>query len=241
MGSFVIKEGEMYNLSFDGKKIVSGWLVLITEEKDEYLIRQNSGLIGLGKYKIQRKIYKTNFSLRNYAIEGIEVKKRIKKRSEYNFIGIAASLILGAMLRNNIPKSWIWGDTNLPINVITGMLNLLSFWLCIALCFSVISLYRKKFFEYNLKKNKSNLVLIGKGYESKKYGIKKKSNLFPVIIIFCFFIALTIIFPFIVQERLFAFIMTVILGALFYNGNVYSDKKTVNYKIIGLEKKYENN
>lgn len=245
MDSFVIEKGKIYNISFDGTKVVSGWLLLITEEKKEYLIRQNSGLIGSGKYKIQRKIYKTNFSLKNYAIEGIELKKRLKKKSEYNFIGITASLILGAMLRNNIPKNWIWGDTNLPINVITGMLNLLSFWLCIVLCFSVISFYRKIFFEYNLKKNKGNLVLIGKGYESKKYReneeIKKKLNLIPVIMMLCFFIALTIISPFIVQERLFAFIMTVILGALFFNGNVYSDKKTVNYKIIGLEKKYENN
>lgn len=245
MDSFVIKEGKLYNISFDGKKIISGWLLLISEEKEEYLIRQNSGIIGLGEYKIQRKIYKTNFSLRKYAVEGIELKKRLKKRSEYNFIGVAAALILGAMLRNNIPKSWIFGDTNLPINVITGVLNLLYFWLYIVICFNVVSFYRKKFFEYKLKKNKGDFALIGKGYEINKNGkseeIKKTLNLIPVIMMFCFFIALTIIRPFIVQERLFALIMTVILGALFFNGTVYSDKETVNYKIIGLEKKYESN
>ncbi|MGX7412231.1 hypothetical protein [Enterococcus caccae] len=213
---------------------MSGWLLLITEEKEEYLVRQNSEFIGFRGFNIKRQMYKSEVSLKNKTVQRAELNK-VKKKAEFNYIGITVVAIVGPVLRNNVPKDWIWGDTNLPINSITGMLNILLLWLLVSLCFSVISFYRKKFFEYYLKKLKSDLVFVGKGYQSKRHitkkTIPKKSAIISVIIMFVFFISLTVILPFIVQERLFTFITIVILVILFFNGNVHSNEKTVNYKI----------
>ncbi|WP_143353639.1 hypothetical protein [Candidatus Enterococcus mansonii] len=231
------KKGEFFNLSFDGKRITSGWLLFITEEKEEYLIRQNSGVIGFKGFTIQRKIYTSDISLESKKVLGSKVKKRIKNNSEYKYIGVVA--VLSAIIRNNVPKDWIWGETNLPINVMTGIVNLFFFWLLLALCFSVVSFYRKMVFDSHLKKLKGNLILLGKGCEYKKqgeYNVIKKRSIVIFAIFVSFLFVLTVILPFVVQERLFAFVIIVILGMLFFNGKVYSDKKVIEYRMVELNK-----
>lgn len=102
-------EGKLLNISFDSQKTLLGWLLLLTKNNEEYLVRQNFFVVGFKQYKFNRKIYKTNILLRKFLINGEEVIKRTKKISEKNYLGIAIVIPLGALLRNQIPLEWLWG------------------------------------------------------------------------------------------------------------------------------------
>lgn len=137
---------------------------MITTNNEEYLIRQNSFLVGFKQYKFNRKIYKSNISLKEFAVNGEEVIKRTKQKSEKNYLGIAIVILLGVLLRNKIPVEWLWGNSNIPINFLTGIFNLGYFWILLFLSFYLISFYRRKRFETALKKLDGDLVEIGEGY-----------------------------------------------------------------------------
>ncbi|MGG5342591.1 hypothetical protein [Enterococcus sp. AZ192] len=234
-----IEKGELFNLSFDDKKVVLGWVLLLTQDNEEYLIRQNSGLIGFGKHKIKREIYKSNVGLRDKIISKDEMKIAMKKKSERNFIGISIGIVLSAILRHSIEKSWIFGETNFPPNILTGIFNLMIFWTIFSLIFYLISKYRKQRFLSNVEKFcNGDLDLVGKGYEinvslEKKVPIK---NILPLIFLIGIIVFVTIILPFLVQERLFAILITVIALLLFFNGNTILNKKKVEYLITRMEK-----
>ncbi|MEI5993937.1 hypothetical protein [Candidatus Enterococcus mansonii] len=167
-------EGELLNISLNKKKIVQGWLLLITTNEEEYLIQQNFLLAGFKQYTFNRKIYKSNKSLKEFAISGEEVINQAKQESEKNYLGIAIAIPIGALLRNILPVEWLWGKSNLPINFLTGMFNLSYFWLVLMLSFYLISYYRKKRFESNLKKIGGDLVRIGEGYAKSPLRITQK-------------------------------------------------------------------
>lgn len=56
------------------------------------------------------------------------------------------------------------GESNLPINYITGITNLIFFWILLILSLKVIFYYRKKKFEKEIQNLEIELVEIGKGY-----------------------------------------------------------------------------
>jgi hypothetical protein len=235
----IIEKGELFNLSFDNKKVISGWLLLLTQENEEYLIRQNSGLLGVGDYKIRREVYKSNIVFKSKIISKDEMKKNMKKKSERNFIGISIGIVLSAILRHSIDKSWIFGKINFPPNVVTGIFNLMIFWTIFILIFYLISKYRKQRFLSNVEKFcNGNLDLIGKGYEIN-VSLEKKAlikNILPLIFLIGIIVFVTIILPFLVQERLFAILITLIAVLLFFNGNTILNKKKVEYLITKMEK-----
>jgi hypothetical protein len=235
----IIEKGELFNLSFDNKKVISGWLLLLTQENEEYLIRQNSGLLGVGDYKIRREVYKSNIVFKSKIISKDEMKKNMKKKSERNFIGISIGLVLSAILRHSIDKSWIFGKINFPPNILTGIFNLMIFWTIFILIFYLISRYRKQRFLSNVEKFcNGNLDLIGKGYEIN-VSLEKKAlikNILPLIFLIGIIVFVTIILPFLVQERLFAMLITLIAVLLFFNGNTILNKKKVEYLISKMEK-----
>lgn len=234
-----IKKGELYNISFDNKKVIVGWVLLLTQENEEYLIRQNSGIIGLGKHKISRKIYKSNIDFRNKIISKDEMKKAMKKKSEHNYIGISIGLIISAILRHSIDMSWIFGKINSPINIVTGIFNLMIFWIFFILVFFLVSKYRKKKFISNLEYFcNGDLDLIGEGHEINisKERIMTIKNIFPLTCLLGLIIFFTIILPFLVQERLFALLIILIALLLFFNGNNILNKKVSEYLIIRTEK-----
>jgi hypothetical protein len=234
-----LKKENFFNLSFDNKKVISGWLLLLTQENEEYLIRQNSGLLGVGDYKIRREVYKSNIVFKSKIISKDEMKKNMKKKSERNFIGISIGIVLSAILRHSIDKSWIFGKINFPPNVVTGIFNLMIFWTIFILIFYLISRYRKQRFLSNVEKFcNGNLDLIGKGYEIN-VSLEKKAlikNILPLIFLIGIIVFVTIILPFLVQERLFAMLITLIAVLLFFNGNTILNKKKVEYLISKMEK-----
>lgn len=108
-----------------------------------------------------------------------------------------------------------------------------------SLIFYLISKYRKQRFLSNVEKFcNGDLDLVGKGYEinvslEKKVPIK---NILPLIFLIGIIVFVTIILPFLVQERLFAILITVIALLLFFNGNTILNKKKVEYLITRMEK-----
>lgn len=234
-----IKKGELYNISFDNKKVIVGWVLLLTQENEEYLIRQNSGIIGFGKHKISRKIYKSNIDFRNKIISKDKMKKAMKKKSEHGHIGVSIGLITSPILRRSIDKSWIFGEFNSPINIVTGIFNLMIFWIIFILVFFLVSKYRKKKFISNLEYFcNGGLDLIGEGHEiniSKERIITIK-NIFILTGFLALILFFTIILPFLVQERLFALLIILIALLLFFNGDTILNKKVSEYLIIRTEK-----
>ncbi|MDT2011673.1 hypothetical protein [Carnobacterium divergens] len=83
---------------------------MITTNNEEYLILQNCFLVGFKQYKLNRKIYKSNISLKEFVVTGEEVIKRTKQKSEKRYLGITIVIPLGILLRNKIPVEWLWGE-----------------------------------------------------------------------------------------------------------------------------------
>ncbi|WP_229078025.1 hypothetical protein [Enterococcus sp. 1001283B150225_161107_E12] len=70
-----IEDGEIRNLCFDKKRVIPGWCLLISDNNEEYLIRQNNFMVGLKQYRVNRKIYQASISLSEPSISGLEMEK----------------------------------------------------------------------------------------------------------------------------------------------------------------------
>lgn len=121
-------------------------------------------MVGLKQYRVNRKIYQASISLSEFSISGLEMEKEIKKKSEKSHLGVAMGLPLSNLVRNFIPQNWPWGKSNLPIDMLEGIINLLFFWLTLVICLSVVSYWRKNRLKKELEKRGSSLKRIGKGY-----------------------------------------------------------------------------
>lgn len=121
-------------------------------------------MVGLKQYRVNRKIYQASISLSEFSISGLEMEKEIKKKSEKSHLGVAIGLPLSNLVRNFIPQNWPWGKSNLPIDMLEGIINLLFFWLTLVICLSVVSYWRKNRLKKELEKRGSSLKRIGKGY-----------------------------------------------------------------------------
>ncbi|MGA5591275.1 hypothetical protein ACPCF3_07725 [Enterococcus mundtii] len=76
---------------------------MISDNNEEYLIRQNNFMVGLKQYRVNRKIYQASISLSEFSISGLEMEKEIKKKSEKSHLGVAMGLPLSNLVRNFIP------------------------------------------------------------------------------------------------------------------------------------------
>ncbi|WP_233433749.1 hypothetical protein [Enterococcus mundtii] len=46
------------------------------------------------------------------------MEKEIKKKSEKSYLGVAIGLPLSNLVRDFIPQNWLWGKSNLPIDML---------------------------------------------------------------------------------------------------------------------------
>lgn len=159
-----IEDGVIRNLCFDKKRVIPGWCLLISDNNEEYLIRQNNFMVGLKQYRVNRKIYQASISLNEFSISGLEIGEEIKKKSEKSYLGVAIGLPLSNLVRDFIPQNWLWGKSNLPIDMLEGTINLFFFWLALVICLSVVSYWRKNRLKKELEKRGGSLKRIGKGY-----------------------------------------------------------------------------
>lgn len=157
-------EGELYNLTFNKKKIIHGFWLLIDDDGDEYIIQQNLYLFGFKKFNINRKVYKTTGSLVQYSVHGDELLKDTQKKSDFNYLGLVLIIPLMAFFRNIIPPSFLWGDSNLSGNILIGFGNLTIFWITLLFLLKITVLLRKYLLKKHLQALNMPFFEVGKGY-----------------------------------------------------------------------------
>lgn len=157
-------EGNLCNLTFETNKIIRGFWLLIDDEGEEFIIQQNFFLFGFKQFKFNRKVYQATDSLKKYSISGKELIIKTKEKSDKSYLGLALVIPLMAIFRNVIPLDLLWGASNLPISYLTGILNLILFWLVSFSLLKITFSLRKSKFQKKLKKLNIELHEVGQGY-----------------------------------------------------------------------------
>ncbi|MDT1957751.1 hypothetical protein MX629_04885 [Carnobacterium divergens] len=157
-------EGNLYNLTFENNKIIRGFWLLIDEEGEEFIIQQNFFLVGFKQFKFNRKVYQATDSLKKYSISGEELIIKTKEKSDKSYLGLALVIPLMALFRNTIPLDLLWGASNLPINYLVGILNLILFWIVSFFLLRITFFLRKSKFQKELKKLNIKICEVGHGY-----------------------------------------------------------------------------
>lgn len=219
---FILKESEKFNI-ISNNKILKGWLLIVTKDNKEYLIKQNSMLLCIGNYKIKRKFYKTNSSLIKYKGTKEEIKKIVDTQKKNNSLTVAIGIVIGSLIRNILNKTFFYGAINIPIDFFKGVSNILWFWFLLLLSSISISIFRRIKLQKILKHHNSlPLEFIGIGYEEIKNKTKVTGT--NLVIALTFFILLTllilIVIPFLVELRLLAIILIIIFSVIYFNGNL---------------------
>ncbi|EUJ33010.1 hypothetical protein MFLO_05335 [Listeria floridensis FSL S10-1187] len=206
-----IVEGKIYNLSFDEKNMVRGWLLLVIDS-NEYLIRQNSTLLGIGIFKIRRKIYQADIELKNHRINGKKVARQEKNRAQKKNIGIGIGIALSALLAYLVPTNWLWGSINYPVSIVSGLINIIIVWAVLLLCFKCLSIYRKEKFVKQVEKLNGQLLYKGSGclhsfvnQKQTDLKISKFSIFIGFLIFFCTARFLIVCFTFYCSRKIICF------------------------------------
>ena len=149
----MVNKGKLYNISLDGKKMVRGWLLLVTEEGEEFLVKRN---FSFGA-KIPWKIYKTNFLFKNKCLADDTLQY-----SKSNQYGLALAIPISALIRAVIPSNYFFGELNQPIDISQGLMNILFVTFCVGLSIACLMIYRHQKLIYFLKSRQAELKYIGK-------------------------------------------------------------------------------
>lgn len=228
--------GKIYNITFQKNKIIRGWLLLVTENNEEFIVRQNSNLLRLGNYHLKREIYKSNTPLKSFSVDYKEAEKEDKKKSNNNYIGRAIALVLYPIIRKTVPVEWLWGNSDQSFNFSIGIKNLLFFWLTIIVCLYFCSFYRKRNFLFKMMNNGFDVSFLGRinlinnsKYTKKVWTI---NNLVGLVLIICFTIIFLFIIPFLVQARLLSLLSFYIVKIILFNGKVWFVNNDVNYIML---------
>lgn len=143
-------KGNIYQISFDKKNIIKGWLLFVSDEGNEYLIKRNTIL----NSKVKRKLFQSNISLKNCRID-----YKTSNKTNYKNIGIGVGLILSAVLRALLP-SYIFYESA-PSTPSIGFLRVLIFIIMLLISFKLVAIWRKVVLEKNIKNLKGELNFIG--------------------------------------------------------------------------------
>ena len=231
-----IAEGKIYNIAFHKNKIIRGWLLLVTENNEEFIVRQNSNLLRLGNYHLKREIYKSNTPLKSFSVDCKEAEKEDKEKSNNNYIGRAIALVSYPIIRKIIPVEWLWGNSDQSFNFSIGIKNLLFFWLTIIVCLYFCSFFRKRIFLFEMMNNGFDVNFVGRvnlinnsKYTKKVWTI---NNLVGLALIISFTIIFLFIIPFLVQARLLSLLSFYIVKIILFNGKVWFVNNDVKYIML---------
>ncbi len=228
--------GKIYNIAFQKNKIIRGWLLLVTENNEEFVVRQNSNFLRLGNYHLKREIYKSNTSLKSFSVDYKETEKENKKKSNSNYIGSAIALVLYPIIRKIVPVEWLWGNSDQSFNFSIGIKNLLFFWLTIIVCLYFCSFFRKRNCLFKMMNNGFDVSFLGRinlinnsKYTKKVWTI---NNLVGLALIICLTIIFLFIIPFLVQARLLSLLSFYIVKIILFNGKVWFVNNDVKYIML---------
>ncbi|MBK0084430.1 hypothetical protein IAE51_11050 [Lactococcus sp. S64] len=146
-----LKEGHVYQISFDGVKIVSGWALFVTIDNQEYLIKRNMAISN----RFNRKIFKSSISLIPY----IYNPSNSKTRKNFSKYGIGVGIVLSAIIRSIVPKQFIYAEP--PQDFLIGISRVILFFILVVIVLMIVSLYRKKFLEKKIRNMGGELNFLG--------------------------------------------------------------------------------
>lgn len=155
-------KGKICCLTFNDKSKteISGWLLLETDDGQEYIIQRNMALDS----RIRRKVYQTGLSLKPYCIDHSSMESRIQSRRTKNSWVLGAGLAIAAVIRGGIPGNLCVGKWNEPFHFTTFVMNNLELGIMALIGFATVYVYRKKKMEFELRKRGGTLEYVGKAY-----------------------------------------------------------------------------
>ena len=136
----MIKRGQCFNISLNGKRPLWGYFLLVTDQGEEFIVKRNSK-IPFDKY---RKVYQTNHSFKD------QIFSKKAPANIYSLIGVPLGLLLARTFIKILPMDLFFGKANLDLNVREGAINVFLF-----LFARYVQL--KRF----VKKNEAELVFVG--------------------------------------------------------------------------------
>ena len=147
----MIKRGQCFNISLNGKRPIWGYFLLVTDQGEEFIIKRNSK-IPFDRY---RKVYQTTYSFKD---------KVFTKKAPNNLsavIGVPLGLLLARTFRKILPMDLFFGKPNLDLDVREGVVNVLIFLLAVIVTLWLVTIARYVQLKRYVKKNGADIELVG--------------------------------------------------------------------------------
>ena len=147
----MIKRGQCFNISLNGKRPLWGYFLLVTDQGEEFIVKRNSK-IPFDKY---RKVYQTNHSFKD------QIFSKKAPANIYSLIGVPLGLLLARTFRKILPMDLFFGKLNLDLDVREGAMNVLLFLFAVIVTLWLVSVARDIQLKRFVEKNGAELALVG--------------------------------------------------------------------------------
>ena len=147
----MIKRGQCFNISLNGKRPIWGYFLLVTDQGEEFIVKRNSK-IPFDKY---RKVYQTNHSFKD------QIFSKKAPATIYSLIGVPLGLLLVRTFRKILPMDLFFGKANFDLNVREGAINVLLFLFAIMITLWLVTIARYVQLKRYVKKNGADIELVG--------------------------------------------------------------------------------
>ena len=147
----MIKRGQCFNISLNGKRPLWGYFLLVTDQGEEFIVKRTSK-IPFDKY---RKVYQTNHSFKD------QIFSKKAPANIYSLIGVPLGLLLARTFIKILPMDLFFGKPNLDLDVREGVVNVLIFLLAVIVTLWLVTIARYVQLKRFVEKNGAELVLVG--------------------------------------------------------------------------------
>lgn len=147
----MIKRGQCFNISLNGKRPLWGYFLLVTDQGEEFIVKRNSK-IPFDKY---RKVYQTNHSFKD------QIFSKKAPANVSSLIGVPLGLLLARTFRKSLPMDLFFGKANLDLNVREGTINVFLFLFAVMITLWLVTIARYVQLKQFVKKNGAELALVG--------------------------------------------------------------------------------
>ena len=147
----MIKRGQCFNISLNGKKPLWGYFLLVTDQGEEFIIKRNSK-IPLGRY---RKVDESMHLFKD------QMFSKTATANISSVMGGPLGLLLARTFRKILPMDLFFGKANLDLNVREGAINVLLFLFAVMITLWLVTIARYMQLKQFVKKNGAELSLVG--------------------------------------------------------------------------------
>ena len=150
-GFSMIKRGQCFNISLNGKRPLWGYFLLVTDQGEEFIVKRNSK-IPFDRY---RKVYQTSYSFKD------QIFSKKAPANISSLIGVPLGLLLVRAFRKILPMDLFFGKANLDLNVREGAINILLFLFAVMITLWSVTIARYVQLKRYVKKNGAKLEVVG--------------------------------------------------------------------------------